>query len=115
MSLKTGLIDLNGIEIEEGHIIVFQSEYNENKPNQYEPRYKVQFDFGAFVGIKQYTIENGKLYTEKNYKPSMSNYGIEVLREHIDVVYDGYISNYGETYRFANNIVKCWIVDENLI
>lgn len=110
--MKTGLVDLNGVEIKEDQLIVFQSEYLEDKPTNDYDVYKVKFDFGAFVAIKQYSVYNGKRYTEENYKPGMSDYGVEVLRDYIDTVSNGYVSNYGETHTFKNNVVRCWVVEE---
>lgn len=110
--METGLVDLNGIVIKEGQFIVFQSEYLEDKPTNDYVVYKVKFDFGAFVGIKQYSVYNGKRYSEENYKPGMSDYGVEVLRDYIDTVSNGYVSNYGETHTFENNVVKGWVIEE---
>ena len=89
--LNTGLVDLNGIPLNEGDLIRFAYIDPMGKPyKDYidETVFKIEFTHGLFIARKE---KNPAIWTP--------------LYQHVETKEGEYISNYGNPVEFANDIL----------
>ena len=89
--LNTGLVDLNGIPLNEGDLIRFAYIDPAGKPyKEYigETVFRIEFTHGLFIARKE---ENPAIWTP--------------LYQHVETREGEYISNYGNAVEFVNNIL----------
>ena len=113
--MKTGLLDLSGVEIEEGQLIVTDS-YNGGPggpgfltDNRF---YRVVYDHGAFVGRLEFSTSEGSRYPNGYDMADEADYGIVVLRDLVGRREGPYVSNFGNQVKFVGNVARVYVVSE---